>query len=69
MTSQPSPDPCPSELDSAIIRMDLLQRSHVTQQPEAQAERPAPTDIHARCVRVDPRHRELSRQPLNDFRE
>jgi hypothetical protein len=53
-----------AELDSAIIRVDLLKRSQVTAQAKAGDDEGRSLEVDGKCVRIDPQRRELSKNPF-----
>ncbi len=53
-----------TELDSAIIRLDMLKRSQITTQAKAGDDEGRSLDVDGKCVRLDPQQRELSRNPF-----
>lgn len=53
-----------AELDSAIIRVELLKRSHVTAQAQAGDDEGRSLEVDGKCVRVDPQRRELLKNPF-----
>jgi hypothetical protein len=54
-----------SQLDSALIRTDVLKRSQVTTQPEAPLSTPAATELNGKSIRVDIGQRELLKHPFD----
>ncbi len=66
MTAERTKTDSDSTLDSAIIRLTLLQRSQMTSQGPV-AESAAHVDVSSgRSMRVDPRQREVLRHPFTD---
>jgi hypothetical protein len=55
-----------TEFDSAIIRVELLKRSQITTQAKTGEDEGRALEIDGKCVRLDPRHRELQRQPFDE---
>ena len=53
-----------TEFDSAIIRVDVLKRSQLTAQAKAGDDDSRSLDIDGKCVRIDPKGRELSSNPF-----
>ncbi|HVJ86324.1 MAG TPA: hypothetical protein VM452_11815 [Caulifigura sp.] len=53
-----------TELDSGIIRLEMLRRSQITTQAKAGDDEGRSLDVDGKCVRLDPQQRELSRNPF-----
>jgi hypothetical protein len=56
------------ELDSAILRVEMLKHPQLTAQAKAGEDEGRSLDVDGKCVRIDPRARELSRNPFGQER-
>ncbi len=53
-----------TELDSAIIRVEMLRRSQITTQAKAGDDEGRSLEVDGKCVRTEPQQRELSQNPF-----
>lgn len=53
-----------TELDSTIIRIELLKRAQITAQAKAGEDEGRSLDVDGKCVRLDSQQRELLQQPF-----
>ena len=53
-----------TELDSTIIRIELLKRAQITAQTKAGEDEGRSLDVDGKCVRLDSQQRELLQQPF-----
>ena len=57
-------NPTKTEFDSAIIRVEMLKRFQLTGQAKAGDDEGRSLDVDGKCVRTDPQHRDLARNPF-----
>ena len=53
-----------TELDSAIIRIEMLRRSQITTQAKAGEDEGRSLEVDGKCVRLDPQQREMAQNPF-----
>ncbi len=56
------------ELDSAILRLEMLKCPQLTSQAKAGDDDGSALEIDGKCVRIDPRQRELAKNPFGQER-